>query len=182
MLKSVRFSLIGFGLASLGMLAACQSSGSVPAATPVATLPARPTAIVALGRIVPEGDVIKLSVPNALERDKVDSARRDRETAHAALVQRQAELQQSQTTLAAQIREAEANLKALRQVLPVDVAIAEAELQRALVELEQRRADLEDTEVRAPIPGQILRINTRVGEQVNTQQGMAQIHSPAPEP
>ncbi|MEL6250199.1 MAG: HlyD family efflux transporter periplasmic adaptor subunit, partial [Cyanobacteria bacterium J06627_15] len=41
--------------------------------------------------------------------------------------------------------------------------------------VEQRQADLADTQVRVPISGQILRINTRVGERVNTQEGIVEL-------
>jgi HlyD family secretion protein len=57
----------------------------------------------------------------------------------------------------------------------VDIRVAEVELERAIIAVEQREADLDDTKVRVPIAGQILRINTRVGEQVNTQQGIVEL-------
>lgn len=117
----------------------------------------------------------QLHAAGALEREKVDTAKRDVATTRATLQQRQAELTQTNTVLAAQIREEQAKLAELQQVLPVDVAIAQAQLEQAQVQLEQRRTDLEDTQVRVPIAGQILRINTRVGEQVNTQQGIVEL-------
>ncbi|MEL6163074.1 MAG: HlyD family efflux transporter periplasmic adaptor subunit, partial [Cyanobacteria bacterium J06628_3] len=42
-------------------------------------------------------------------------------------------------------------------------------------QVQQRKAELEDTQVKVPVSGQILRINTRVGEQVNTQEGIAEL-------
>lgn len=53
--------------------------------------------------------------------------------------------------------------------------IAKAELEQALIQVQQKKAELDDTQARAPITGQILRINTRVGEQVNTEQGIAEL-------
>ena len=53
--------------------------------------------------------------------------------------------------------------------------VAEAELERANIAVEQRQADLADTQVRVPVSGQILRINTRVGERVNTQEGIVEL-------
>jgi HlyD family secretion protein len=41
--------------------------------------------------------------------------------------------------------------------------------------VEKIKADLEDTKVKVPISGQILRINTRVGEQVNTEEGIVEL-------
>ncbi|MDJ0745313.1 MAG: efflux RND transporter periplasmic adaptor subunit [Xenococcaceae cyanobacterium MO_167.B27] len=41
--------------------------------------------------------------------------------------------------------------------------------------VKQRQADLEDMKVKVPVAGQILRINTRVGERVNIQQGIVEL-------
>ncbi|NEQ27338.1 MAG: HlyD family efflux transporter periplasmic adaptor subunit, partial [Microcoleus sp. SIO2G3] len=71
--------------------------------------------------------------------------------------------------------EERAKLSELQQVLGVDIQIATAELEKALIEVEQRQADLEDVQVRVPIAGQILKINTRIGEQVNTTQGIVEL-------
>lgn len=111
----------------------------------------------------------------AIGRADLEAARQDFETAQAAVAARQAALEQTQTTLSAQIQEEKARLEDLRQVRPVDVSIAQAELQQALIEVEQRQADYDDTQVRAPVGGQILRINTKVGEQVNTQLGIVEL-------
>ena len=99
----------------------------------------------------------------------------DLDIATSRLQQRQAQLENSRQTLQQQITQASAKLAQLAEVRPVDVRVAEAELERALIAVEQRRADLEDTRVRVPVAGQILRINTRVGEQVNTQQGIVEL-------
>ena len=48
-------------------------------------------------------------------------------------------------------------------------------MEQALIQVRQRKAELEDTQVKVPIAGQILRINTRVGEQVNTEEGIAEL-------
>jgi HlyD family secretion protein len=79
--------------------------------------------------------------------------------------------------LEASIRQEEAILKNLQQVRPVDVEIAQAQLEKAQVAVAQRRADLDDVRVRAPVAGQILRINTQIGEQVNTAQGIVELAS-----
>ncbi|MBD0264035.1 MAG: HlyD family efflux transporter periplasmic adaptor subunit, partial [Tolypothrix sp. Co-bin9] len=60
-------------------------------------------------------------------------------------------------------------------VRPVDVQIALSGLEQAQIQVQQRKAELDDTQVRVPIAGQILRLNTRVGEQVNTQEGIAEL-------
>ncbi|MGB7412751.1 MAG: HlyD family efflux transporter periplasmic adaptor subunit [Thermosynechococcaceae cyanobacterium] len=108
----------------------------------------------------------------AMSNAEVDAARKEFETARAALTAQKAALDQTTTTLKAQTQEEKARLADLQQVRPIDVTIAQAELEQALIEVQQRQADYEDTQVRAPIPGQILQINTKIGEQVNTQLGI----------
>ena len=58
---------------------------------------------------------------------------------------------------------------------PVDVEIAKSELEQAQIRIEQQRAVLDNTLVRLPVSGQILRINTKVGEQVNQEAGIAEL-------
>jgi HlyD family secretion protein len=111
----------------------------------------------------------------AVKRSDLDNAQEALAKAIAALTTRQSELTNIQATLQAQIAKEQANLERLQEVRPVDIDIAQAELEQAMIQVEQRRAELTDTEVRVPIAGQILRINTRVGEQVNTQEGIAEL-------
>lgn len=116
-----------------------------------------------------------LNQAGAIRRADLDAARKEFETAQATLEAKKAALNQTTTTLQAQIDEERAKLAELHQVLPVDVDIATAELEKALIEVEQRKADLEETRVRVPVAGQILRINTKVGEQVNTELGIVDL-------
>jgi HlyD family secretion protein len=111
----------------------------------------------------------------ALKQSDLDDAREALEKARVALTTRQAELANTTATLQAQLAREQANLDRLQEVRPVDVEIATAELEQALIQVEQKKAELGDTEVRVPVAGQILRINTRVGEQVNTQDGIAEL-------
>jgi HlyD family secretion protein len=89
--------------------------------------------------------------------------------------ERRAELEQTQQTLAAEIRQEQAKLAELREVRPADVSIAQAQLEKAQIAVEQKQAAVRDSEVRVPVAGQILKINTRVGEQVNTGQGIVEL-------
>ncbi len=111
----------------------------------------------------------------AISRSDLDQAEDDRLTTEASLAERQAELDQSDSTLAAEIRQEQARLAELGEIRPVDIDIAQAQLDKAIIAVEQRRVALRDTQVRVPIAGQILRINTRVGEQVNTSQGIVEL-------
>ena len=89
--------------------------------------------------------------------------------------ERQAELEQTIQTLNAQISQERARLAELREVRPTDVRIAQAQLEKAKIAVEQKQAALKDSEVRVPVDGQILKINTRVGEQVNISQGIFEL-------
>ena len=74
-----------------------------------------------------------------------------------------------------QLREARATLDRIAEVRPVDVEVANAELQAALAAVERARADLERAYVRSPQAGQILEIHTRPGEISSSSEGIAEI-------
>jgi HlyD family secretion protein len=116
-----------------------------------------------------------LAREGAMTRADLDTAQRDLATAQETLNERKAELEQTVTTLPAEIAQERANLAELREVRPVDIEIAQAQLEKAKIAVEQERANLEDVQVRVPISGQILRINTRIGEQVNTSLGIVEL-------
>ena len=111
----------------------------------------------------------------AISEQALDQARQALENRQAVLVQRQAQLANTQQTLQQQLAIEQQTLSQLQEVRRVDVQVARAELERARLVVEQRQADLADTQVKVPIAGQILRINTKVGEQVNTQQGIVEL-------
>ena len=117
----------------------------------------------------------QLEAVGAISRSELDTALRDHQTAQADLAQRQAELTETETTLRAQLSEERSRLVELNQVMPEELAIAQAQLDHAQMQVAQHQADLDDVLVRAPVAGQILKINTQVGEQVNTQQGIVEL-------
>jgi HlyD family secretion protein len=116
-----------------------------------------------------------LQQQGAVSQQTLDEALERLELTEASLEERTAQLNNTIQTLKAQISQENENLARLQEVRPVDVKVAEIELERALIAVGQRQADLEDTKVRVPISGQILRINTRVGEQVNTEEGIVEL-------
>jgi len=116
-----------------------------------------------------------LQQQGAVSTEAFDQAKEQFDIAQAAVNERQAQLSNTQQTLKAEINQEKENLARLQEIRPADLKIAEIELERAIIAVEQRKADLEDTKVKAPISGQILRINTRIGEQVNTQQGIVEL-------
>ncbi|MBW4511795.1 MAG: HlyD family efflux transporter periplasmic adaptor subunit [Scytonematopsis contorta HA4267-MV1] len=116
-----------------------------------------------------------LAKQGAISRVNADAAQRELATNEATLTQRKADLEQTITTLQAEITQQKAGLAQLGEIRPVDVEIAKAQLEKAKIAVVQRKARLEDARVRAPIGGQILKINTRIGEQVNTSQGIVEL-------
>lgn len=67
-----------------------------------------------------------------------------------------------------QIQGARATLSSLMSVQPTDVTVVEAELQEAVSQLRKAQVDLESVQVRSPVAGQILSLNTNVGEVVGS--------------
>jgi len=118
---------------------------------------------------------VALEKEGAIQRSELDDALEGYDKAQAALAQNKADLENTTSTLQAQLAKETANLQRLQEVRPVDVQIALSGLQQAQIQVQQRKAELDDSQVRVPIAGQILRLNTRVGEQVNTQEGIAEL-------
>jgi HlyD family secretion protein len=111
----------------------------------------------------------KLEVDTRLDKVKTELL-----TASETVKQKQADLDQTIQTLNAQIQQERAKLAELREVRPTDVRLAQAQLEKAQIAVTQKQAALRDSEVRVPVAGQILKINTRIGEQVNVSQGIVE--------
>jgi HlyD family secretion protein len=111
----------------------------------------------------------------AISRADRDEAERNLSTSIATLSERRADLELTMTTLKTEIAQERSRLVELQEVRPVDLEIAVEQLEKAKIAVERKQADLEDAQVRSPIAGRILRINTRVGEQVNTSQGIVEL-------
>jgi HlyD family secretion protein len=108
-------------------------------------------------------------------KSQLDKIKTELLTIRETVNQRQAELDQTIQTLTAQIQQEQARLAELREVRPTDIRIAQAQLEKAQIAVEQKQAALRDSEVRVPVAGQILKINTRIGEQVNISQGIVEL-------
>ena len=78
------------------------------------------------------------------------------------------------TSLQNQINEETAKLNRIRDVSPVDIQIAQAQLNNAIAAVSRAEAGLKLSYIRAPISGEILQINTRAGESIGTE-SMAEI-------
>ncbi|MEM6453139.1 MAG: HlyD family efflux transporter periplasmic adaptor subunit [Cyanobacteria bacterium P01_D01_bin.105] len=111
----------------------------------------------------------------ALAQAQLDQSTEALVSAEAVLAQSQSQLNNTLQTMTEQIAQEQNLLATLREVRPTDVAVAQTQLEQAEIAVAQRQADLEETQVRVPVAGQILRINTRVGERVNTQEGIIEL-------
>lgn len=90
-------------------------------------------------------------------------------TAQQQLQSAQEELVRLQTTGQEQIRQARATLEQVVEVRGVDVAVVEAQVQSAIATVTLARINLEQSLVRSPQAGQILRIHTHPGETIADQ-------------
>ena len=116
-----------------------------------------------------------LEQQGAVSTEAFDQTKEQLDMAQATLNERLAQSDNTQQTLEQEINQEKENLAQLQEIRPVDVKVAEIETEKASIAVKKIKADLEDTRVKVPISGQILRINTRVGEQVNTQQGIVEL-------
>lgn len=87
----------------------------------------------------------------------------------------QAQLQQTVNTLNRQILSARGILNKIAEVRPLDVNIAQAQVNQAKAQLMQTEADLELSYIRSPLDGQVLKINSQSGELVKSDEGLADI-------
>lgn len=71
-----------------------------------------------------------------------------------------------------EIREAEAHLERIAEVRPVDIAVAQAEVDSAIAVVKRAEAELELAVVRSPLEGRILNLHVQPGEKVG-EQGVA---------
>ena len=104
----------------------------------------------------------------AISASDFDQRRLALETAQAQLNEAQSNQSTRANSLSAQLQEARANLDRIAEVRPVDVQVAQTEVEQAIAALERTKAELAQAKIRAPISGQILEIYARPGEVVGT--------------
>lgn len=102
------------------------------------------------------------------------SLARIRSSGQEQIAEAEAQLNRTIQTLQSQQAETLGTLDQVTEVRGVDVSVAEAELTVAIAQLTQARAELDLAYVKAPLTGQILKINTRPGEIV-TNQGIVEV-------
>lgn len=111
----------------------------------------------------------------AVSQSDLDDRQELYERSQAKLERVQARLANTVSTLQEQLAQEQAMLNKLREVRPVDLAVAQAEVDYAIAQVTRIKSELEDYYVRVPIDGQILKINTLVGEQVDTSEGIVEL-------
>lgn len=104
----------------------------------------------------------------AISQTVLDSYRLRVETLQGQLLQAQQQIQQAEF----QLKQSQGLLSSVREVRPTDSQLAEAQLQTALVNVKRAEVDLDLAQVRAPIDGQVIKINTKTGEVVSLENGV----------
>jgi HlyD family secretion protein len=104
----------------------------------------------------------------AISQTILDAYRLKVENLRGQLMQAQQQIQQAQF----QLRQSQGLLSSVREVRPTDVQFAEAQLQTAIVNVKKAEVDLDLAQVRAPIDGQVLKINSKTGEVVSQTNGV----------
>ncbi|MTJ56053.1 biotin/lipoyl-binding protein [Anabaena sp. UHCC 0253] len=87
-------------------------------------------------------------------------------TANKQLAEARVELNRINTTSNKQISEATAKLNSVAEIRPVDVQLAQAEVESAIADLKRAETELEAAYIRVPMTGQIIKIHTKVGEKI----------------
>jgi len=104
----------------------------------------------------------------AVSQTVLDTYRLRMETLQGQLAQAQQQVQQAQF----QLSQSQGLLSSVREVRPTDVEFAEAQLQTAIVNIKKAEVDLDLAQVRAPIDGQVLKVNSKIGEVVSQTNGV----------
>jgi len=97
------------------------------------------------------------------------------ETGREQINQAEAILKQKVETGQEQINQAKANLDQIAEVRPEDVQAAQAAVESAIATKQKAQVDLNLSYVKAPVSGSILKVHSRQGEGINTQDGIVEL-------
>jgi HlyD family secretion protein len=111
----------------------------------------------------------------AISASEKDSKYLTFETAKKQLAEAQANLNRIKSGQQEQIAEAKATLNRIAEVRPVDVAVAEAEVSQAQAAVKTAQAELDRAYIKSPQAGTVLKILTRPGEVVSSDEGIVRI-------
>ena len=104
----------------------------------------------------------------AISAQELDRRRLNAQTSTEQLRESQSTREERIATLEREIEEAKATLNKVQEVRPVDVQVAQAQVDSAIASVKQAEADLSLAYVRAPISGEVLKIHTRAGEKISS--------------
>jgi HlyD family secretion protein len=110
---------------------------------------------------------LSLYQERAISASDFDQRRLTLETATAQLREAQSNRNRTSDSLRAQISRARATLNQIVEVRPVDVQVAQTEVNQAIAAVKRAEAELREATIRAPIAGQVLEIYTKAGEAIS---------------
>ena len=96
-------------------------------------------------------------------------------TAQEQLAEAKANLKRIESSQQKQITEAKATLDKIAEVRPVDVAVAQAEVRQAQAAVRTAQAELDRAYIKSPQAGKVIKILTRPGEVVSSDEGIVRI-------
>ncbi|MEY2856373.1 MAG: hypothetical protein RLZZ74_682 [Cyanobacteriota bacterium] len=111
----------------------------------------------------------------AISASEKDSKYLTLATAKEQLAEAQANLSRIKSSQQEQITEAKATLNKIAEVRPVDVAVVEAEVNQAQAAVKTAQAELDRAYIKSSQAGTVLKILTRPGEIVSSDEGIARI-------
>ncbi|MDJ0680061.1 MAG: ABC exporter membrane fusion protein [Xenococcaceae cyanobacterium MO_167.B52] len=111
----------------------------------------------------------------AISESQKDNKKLTLETAQEQLTEAKANLSRTRTAQEQQIAEAKAILNKIAEVRPVDVQVAAAEVKEAQAAVATAKADLDRTYIKSPQAGTVIKILTRPGEVVSSNDGVVRI-------
>ncbi|OLP16232.1 hypothetical protein BST81_21755 [Leptolyngbya sp. 'hensonii'] len=100
----------------------------------------------------------------AISASALDAKRLDLETNEARLREATAELRRIETSAREQLKQAQGTLESVSEVRLTDVQQAEAQVELQEANLQRAQAELDNTTVRSPITGRVLKIYAKTGE------------------
>ena len=111
----------------------------------------------------------------AISASERDSKYLTLETAKKQLAEAQANLNRIKSGQQEQLAEAKATLNKIAEVRPVDIAVAEAEVREAQAAVQTAQAELDQVYITSPQAGTIIKIMTRPGEVIASDEGIVRI-------
>ena len=111
----------------------------------------------------------------AISASERDSKYLTLQTAREQLAEAKANLNRIESSQQQQLAEAKATLNKIAEVRPVDVAVAEAEVRQARAATQTAQAELDRAYIKSPQAGRVIKILTRPGAVVSSDEGIARI-------